>query len=123
MPEEVASSRNTHVLGSTSDGVLVKLTAPGTGEFDMSDISGPGELGLINSAPVPGNDTVYLTAHTGGVTNVWAGNYVQAKVGVTIGGHPVDVPLAGQDGFDVYRPGQVAIADWGEYPLHTAQYK
>jgi hypothetical protein len=94
---------------------------PGMGSFTDFDIMAAFASEVANFMPVPGHETVYLTASTGGVPIPWLGHYDQASVPVTFMGHRYLRPLGGQDGLSAYQPGQVATEDWNEYPLHVAQ--
>jgi hypothetical protein len=95
--------------------------APTTGLFDVFDFRGDFSSAASVRMRLPGLDTVYVTARTGGVTNLWRGLYFQATAPVTYDGQQYLRPLRGQDGLDAYSPGQVVTEDWNEYPLHTAQ--
>jgi hypothetical protein len=94
---------------------------PATGSFNEANLLFGFSSEIVNFMTVPGQETMYLTASAGGVPIVWNGHYFQARVPFTIAGHQRLFPVGGQDGMDVYRPGQVAVEGWNEYPLHVAQ--
>lgn len=94
---------------------------PTTGDFNVSDYSLDFSLETVNFMPLPVQDTVYLTASTGGVRNVWNGHYDQATIPVTRDGSQFLRPVGGQDGLNAYQAGQVVTQGWNEYPLHAAQ--
>jgi len=94
---------------------------PSTGDFNDFDESLSFSAETISSMSVPVQDTVYLTAATDGVANVWGADYAQARIPVTIEGSQVLLPVGGQVGENTYQPGQVAAQDWNEYPLHVSQ--
>ncbi len=94
---------------------------PSTGSFNEANLLAGISSEIVNFMPVPGQETMYLTASAGGVPIVWNGIYFQATVPFTVEGHRRLRPVGGQDGMNVYRPGQVATEGWNEYPLHVAQ--
>jgi Subtilase family len=94
---------------------------PTTGSFNEANLLDGFSSEIVNFMPVPGQETMYLTASAGGVPIVWNGHFFQARVPFTVAGHQRLFPVGGQDGMNVYRPGQVATEGWNEYPLHVAQ--
>lgn len=94
---------------------------PTTGSFNEANLLAGISSEIANFMPVPGQETMYLTASAGGGPIVWNGHYFQATVPSTFEGHHRLRPVGGQDGLNVYRPGQVATEDWNQYPLHVAQ--